>query len=95
MRTRSVSKIFSLALAIAAIAAVQMALVQTASAARHHYTRPPADACLFHRHISAAGTFCSYQCNPNGLGCLQQVCTGGHWSQALPCLRPFCLQSCG
>jgi hypothetical protein len=90
MRTRSVLKIFSLALVIAA-----MASVQTASAARHHYTRRPIDACLFHRHVSAAGTFCSYACNPNGLGCLQQVCTGGHWSQALPCLRPFCLQSCG
>jgi hypothetical protein len=94
MRTRSVLKMSSLALAIAAIATVQMATVQTASA-KHHYSRRLPDACFFHRHVSAAGTWCSYQCDPNSLGCKQQICVGGHWTQALPCLRPFCLQSCG
>lgn len=93
MRTKSVLKAISLAAALAIVAGVPSAF-----AAKHHYRytrRPATDACLFHRHFVAAGTICSYDCNPNSLGCSAQICVGGHWTQALPCLRPFCLQMCG
>lgn len=89
MRLGSVLKICSLAIAVTALAGVPGA------SAKHRYTPRPVDACLFHRHVLAAGTLCSYDCNPNGLGCSQQVCAGGHWSAALPCPRPFCTQACG
>jgi hypothetical protein len=89
MRTGSVLKIISLAAVLAVAAGVPGAF------AKHRYTRRPPDACLFHRRILISGTWCSYQCNPNGLGCLQQLCSGGQLYPALPCLRPFCVQSCG
>jgi hypothetical protein len=53
------------------------------------------DACLFHRRLVGAGTLCSYNCNANGLGCSQQICSGGHWLAALPCPGVFCSRRCG
>ncbi len=91
MRTASAFKIVALAAAFAVLAGVPGASAKI----KHRYTRRPPDACIFHRHVLAAGTLCSYDCNPNGLGCSQQICSGGHWSPALPCLRPFCTQRCG
>ncbi len=89
MRVASTLKIVSLAAAFAILAGVPGA------SAKHRYTRRPPDACVFHRHVIAAGTLCSYDCNPNSLGCSQQICSGGHWAAALPCVRPFCFRRCG
>jgi hypothetical protein len=87
MRICSVLKIASLAAALAVVAGVPVASAKV--------TKRPPDACIFHRHVSTVGTLCSYDCNSAGLGCSQQVCSGGHWVPALPCPKPFCSHACG
>jgi hypothetical protein len=84
----------STALKVVAMSAAVVLVVGVPNASARMKRHPP-DACLFHRHYLAAGTLCSYDCNPNTLGCSQQICSGGHWSAALPCPRPFCTQRCG
>ncbi len=57
--------------------------------------RLPPDVCVFHRHIVAAGTLCSYQCDPATKWCSQQSCINGQFARFLPCLQPFCTTRCG
>jgi len=86
MRISSVLKPFCLAAAAA--------LLAHAPADAKVMKRHP-DACVFHHRLVAAGTLCSYNCTANGLGCSQQICSGGHWVAALPCPGVFCSRKCG
>jgi len=80
---------------VVAMAAAVVVLAGVPHASARVMRRHPPDACLFHRHYLPSGTLCSLKCNPNGLGCSQQICSGGHWYAALPCPRPFCTHPCG
>lgn len=57
--------------------------------------RLPPDVCVFHRHVVAAGTVCSYKCDPATKWCSQQSCINGQFARFLPCLQPFCTSGCG
>jgi hypothetical protein len=87
MRMRLVLKIVSLAAAVA--------LLMGGSQASARVMKRPPDSCVFHRHVLAAGTICSYACDPKSLWCSQQTCSGGIWSAAIPCQSIFCLRRCG
>lgn len=90
MRVRSVFAMAGLAAATALLIGV------SGAAAKHHrFTRRASDACVFHHRILPAGTLCSSSCPPGTVGCAQQICTGGHWAAALPCVKPFCTPRCG
>ena len=91
MRMRSVLQIVSLAAAFAVLAGVPSASAMVKQA----FTRRPADSCVVHRHVFAAGSWCSFDCKPGTFGCSQQMCSGGQWHAALPCPLPFCTASCG
>lgn len=91
MRTSSVLKIVSLAAALAMVAAVPGASAKVA----HKITKRPPDSCILHRHVVAAGTVCSYDCDPKSLWCSQQVCSGGHFYPVISCQSIFCTRKCG
>jgi hypothetical protein len=87
MRMRCVPSIVSLLAAVALLAGGSQASARAAK-------RPP-DFCVFQRHVIAAGTICSYNCDPKSLWCSQQICSGGKWSAALSCQSIFCMHRCG
>jgi hypothetical protein len=88
MKVSSVLKVAALAAAVALVANV------TDASARA--MKLPPGACVFHRHVVAAGTWCSFNCDPKIAACSQQACANGQFVALLPCLQPFCLTpKCG
>jgi len=79
---------------------VKIALLATAvalpSVASAKAMKLPPGACAFGKKgVVAAGTVCSFNCDPKTMWCQQQLCLNGALTPVLPCYTGFCAPKCG
>ncbi|HTZ01712.1 MAG TPA: hypothetical protein VMC05_05195 [Xanthobacteraceae bacterium] len=86
MRVISLLKIALLAGAVAALPSLVSAKTMKA---------PPGSCAVDKKHVAAANTICSYNCNPQTQWCSQHLCVNGTFTAMLPCYTGFCTPKCG